>query len=1013
MGYGRSVAAGTNCRGLMAANTHKINVKSVLAFTLLPGIIPRAKTLAGSGFGYLSFLFAQVFGTVRILPPHHPYLNPDNIGRFGLIKVMAAAANNIEFSRRNADQIILFGALMAALMLVFLQFVLIVVALFSSDAYAQTGGKPFESMFRTEYPTTDIAFLLLDYVFGIPATGSAGTMGPNMGFFGSAAIPNGPTPFHQGLHALFNFYNLAILLVGVVIFLYYVIVVVIETAQTGVPFGRRFSKLYAPFRLIFAVGALVPLNYGFNGAQYITLYAARIGSSFATNGWILYNRELQNPTGGENAALVAKPRGPGIDDLSHFASVYHACREMYGIWVRRDYVSTQPRGKCIQAYVIHRNEAKLFASSGNQACQGEATADYMYADAVRDFKNSDVEIVLGEKADEHKSYAGSVRPYCGKMTISMGYTNPAFFRGGNVGASSGGSGQSQGVEKIEEMYFNTIRELLKGQDSGQLYAFTALGERMAHSYVPTAESIHDKCWKSNVLNDTETCKDSPPKSEKLEESLSNTRAAHENEMRTAYQQLRSQLDVKINTELERRGWGGAGIWYNNIADVNGTFTGAIYAAPSVRQYPQVMERVKNARLAQNKSGGLCTTFEPNLGDGKEVAFEAPYDPPIANVLNKTYQYFACERRGQTGVPQETQRTQSSSSTGCATTPAATAEPSPSNGLTTGYQVKGSTSNAFVDAIGLIFGVNGLFDLRSNSCWDSNTGRPLVHPLAQLSVVGKSLIENAIRSMGMSLGAAFGGGMIGVLSPALGASLEAFSGMFVSIATLGLTAGFLLYYILPFLPFIYFFFAVGAWVKSIFEAMVGVPLWALAHLRIDGDGFSGRAAFGGYFLILEIFLRPIVTLFGLIGGMAIFTAMAGMLNNLFDIAVINATGATPDGSTATVNSGSIESLRRGMIDQFFFTIMYAVLLYMMATACFKMIDTVPNGIMRWLSSGVPIFNDNKEDPTAGLTQYAAVGGNKIAGQVFEGLQGGVTTLGRGSGGLVKEMMSGDTKPRSGN
>ena len=109
---------------------------------------------------------------------------------------------------------------------------------------------------------------------------------------------------------------------------------------------------------------------------------------------------------------------------------------------------------------------------------------------------------------------------------------------------------------------------------------------------------------------------------------------------------------------------------------------------------------------------------------------------------------------------------------------------------------------------------------------------------------------------------------------------------LSTAFVGLTAGLVLYYIVPFLPFIYFFFAVATWVKSIFEAMVGVPLWALAHLRIDGEGLPGNSAANGYFLILEIFLRPILTIFGLIAATLIFTAQVRVLHFLWQIVTEN-------------------------------------------------------------------------------------------------------------------------------
>ena len=56
------------------------------------------------------------------------------------------------------------------------------------------------------------------------------------------------------------------------------------------------------------------------------------------------------------------------------------------------------------------------------------------------------------------------------------------------------------------------------------------------------------------------------------------------------------------------------------------------------------------------------------------------------------------------------------------------------------------------------------------------------------------------------------------------------------------------------------FAVGGWVKGLFEAMVGVPLWALAHIRIDGQGLAGDAALNGYFLIFEIFIHLLMFFF---------------------------------------------------------------------------------------------------------------------------------------------------------
>ena len=132
------------------------------------------------------------------------------------------------------------------------------------------------------------------------------------------------------------------------------------------------------------------------------------------------------------------------------------------------------------------------------------------------------------------------------------------------------------------------------------------------------------------------------------------------------------------------------------------------------------------------------------------------------------------------------------------------------------------------------------------------------------------------------------------------------------------------------------------------------------------------------------MRPIVTVFGLIGGMACFGAMTVALNNLFDLVVQNSTGS----STTLGTAAQIDLMRRGTIDHFFFTVMYAILVYLMATASFKMIDTIPKAFMRWMNTGISTFNDSKGDPTQDLTTYAAFGGARASQQVFSGLQRGM-------------------------
>ncbi len=212
--------------------------------------------------------------------------------------------------------------------------------------------------------------------------------------------------------------------------------------------------------------------------------------------------------------------------------------------------------------------------------------------------------------------------------------------------------------------------------------------------------------------------------------------------------------------------------------------------------------------------------------------------------------------------------------------------------------------------------------------------------------------------------------------------------FISVAMMGLTVGFVLFYVVPFLPFIYFFFAVGGWIKGIFEAMVGAPLWALAHIRIDGHGMPGNAAVNGYFLIFEVFLRPILTVFGLLASISIFSALVEVLNSVFSIVTENVGGYDMESEFAATAATSTSENLRSKIDEFFFTVIYAIIVYLIAMSSFKLIDTIPNNILRWMGQSVATFGDQREDPAQGLVSKTTVGSQQSLSKIGGGLHAAV-------------------------
>ncbi len=946
-----------------------VKAKTILGILLLPRIIPRAKVLFASGFGYIAFLMASIYGAVRLLPPNHPYLSPSNIGRFGIRHVIGEAANNLVVKKENADQVFIFVALLTGAAILLIQLLMVVYAFVIRPALAG-------SIFLTPDPTasnaaTDLAFVVLDQVFGIP------NLFCTQGNVCTAINGQLPWPFHVGFHELLRFYSLGLLVVGVVIFLYYALIVVGETATTGHPFGQRFQNVWVPVRLVVALGLLLPINYGLNSGQYIVLYAAKFGSGFATNGWLQFNRTIQstfiggtgyNPTGERNS-LLALPQIPSVLPMVQAMSIVHACA--YAYWKQDPLAANTvppPSGSFyIKPYLVKQSQAWMT----NPANMMPLTMGTTYVNALDFYNNSDIVIRFGRIDVNNTSYEkekGKVSPICGDIRIPISYVKT---RG--QGASLGGA------DWVQEFYFNTIKTMwfTPGTlmvDLSHRYMEYAMG-RQPHlqCFIGCGHGSLPQCGPG--ING---CIDTQVTAEGRQTLLGVYQPVFETRVREAWRLYiqNSAIDFQMRQEVLDLGWAGAGVWYNVIAEINGAFVGAVGSLPYVEMYPEVMEKTRKERKKSDADVSALMQFSPNISKGLDIHLEGDQNAvEMAKLLNDFFKWWNKDDPDMTKAD------------------------------------KTLTGGAFQDAINAIFGLKGLMEMRGDNAH--------VHPLAQLAAIGKSLVDSAIFNIGASTIGSGLGGLLRVMGEHLGIGAQIVSGMVMTIAMLALTVGFILYYILPFLPFLYFFFAFGTWIKSIFEAMVGAPLWALAHLRLDGEGLPGDSASSGYFLIFEIFVRPILTVFGLLAAVTILTAQVRMLNVLWDLVTDNLTGFegwedVAPGQQAQIQYGGYQYKRvpKGEIDSFFFTIVYAIIVYMMATASFKLIDKIPDGILRFMGAGVSAFSDINPDPTEGLTRYAAVGGMQVAQDVTRGLQGLSSEVGGALGGAlnkVKQDIHGPPKP----
>ncbi|MCC6597825.1 MAG: DotA/TraY family protein [Alphaproteobacteria bacterium] len=926
------------------------DTKITLRRVLLPGFYPRFKALFASGFQYIPYFIALVYGAVRLLPAGHPYLDARNMGRFGIRHVIGEAANHIVFSRRNIDQIILFLCTLVGLGIILIQFCLLGMAFFMQPALAAMPTN-FAEFFLTPAATraTDLAGMLMDLVFGVPGifdscVSTAVTCISAEGTPIEASVAGHswalqpavfPMPMHVGLHQVFQLYNLGLLVVAMFITLYFIATIILETAESGTAFGKRFNRVWAPVRIVMAFGLLVPVGYGLSSSQYIVLYAAKFGSGFATNGWNLFNDVLGTGVKNLLAAqdttsqnLVAQPNAPEVGGLLQFLFVAKTCAEAEAAYYTSQNITIDP----IKPYIVDdpfktpRNLRIDQATTYNDVMNFVVGPPPASGNAI-----GKDQIIIRFGREDEKKYGfelGWVSPICGELVMRL--SDPRL----------PGTAEA-GIEAMQRYYIFIIKEMWYEVflDGGALpsaplppYPLHFVQLNTTFNQNPTLaepDAVYRQTLQDFYALDLRSAMNNPAAT-----GLDTFAGIP----RGAILEMEDSGRWDVDVILREKGWAGAAIWYNRVAEMNGNVISAVLNIPMPTRYPRVMESVYAQKRQQEKSVTFKERFKPVKASGQGIDSEVPVDGQMAQAYWAAFDYW--QQGDNTTTPHST-----------------------------------PTGNAVIDILNGLLGTEGLFDMRRN---------PDVHPLAQLTGIGRSLIEGAIRNLTYAAVGGAGGAALAQVSEFFGTTAAVFSGFMLTFALLSLTVGFVLFYVVPLLPFIYFFFAVSGWVKGIFEAMVGAPLWALAHIRIHGEGLAGPAAVSGYFLIFEIFLRPILMVFGLLASISIFSALVSVLNQIFDLVVSNTGGFDVNAEFTGVGASKMAYMRSS-VDEFFYTAIYALIVYLMGMSSFKLIDHIPNQILRWMGQSVKTFNDGREDAAGSLVGTSTVGMQQLTSTVGQPLK----------------------------
>lgn len=186
-----------------------------------------------------------------------------------------------------------------------------------------------------------------------------------------------------------------------------------------------------------------------------------------------------------------------------------------------------------------------------------------------------------------------------------------------------------------------------------------------------------------------------------------------------------------------------------------------------------------------------------------------------------------------------------------------------------------------------------------------------------------------------------------------------------------TLGALLGIYVPLIPYIIFIMGAVGWFIACIEAMVAGPIVALAILAPGGQHEILGHATQGFYLLLNLFLRPMLMVFGMMASMLLAAPVVNLIN-------------------AGFVSFIFDIFHPGLFESIIIISAYATLIVTALNKVFSLIYHVPERVLTWIGG-----------PAVQYGEEAALQGIKGA---VEGAAGAISKAGQESAGVAaKEFM----------
>jgi conjugal transfer/type IV secretion protein DotA/TraY len=844
----------------------------------------------------LTGLIATIFAAYGLIPRNHPAVIGTGAGS-SLGHVMGTAWHNLVFTREKLPQVLIFFTVVLSLGCSALAILVALLAVFSGTAHAQ-GTVTGASMFQPVDPGGDMACGWINWLFNTSTNGCVLQDYLSQATNGQQTLGNLQSSSVQtALITALGFYSEAILVVAAVVLFYHLVSMVVETAHHGVPMGRRASQVWAPIRLVVAIGLLVPVSSGLNSGQFIVIQLAQWGSGLASQTWSTFVQALVADSGNLGPANAPYVRQVVTDTVMMEACVY-AFNQISKSEATSNGITTSVSS------IPQTPSCVTLDSENNQKCSFQPQSSGGGTGPTSDADLKDVDL-------------------CG-LYILRG-TPPAA-----ANASPAETQAAQAQSQANSAY------------TSMLSAAYSYAQQGMQNFVPQ----QDGGTQGGTLSQNTS----------FESLVSNYQQALQSAATSATGSFSSDMQ-NVASSTSSQGWVSAGAWFNTIARVVGDIATIIRDLLPHTTPPKV-----GLETMQNKLGKNTPEYQ------------------TMEAMRSFQQWFNDETNSNAG-----------GGAGSNTLMTAAAGMAQSGGTQTHVMDYIFWLIDWIASYDGVWSPPGSFDQATQTTAQTFTlgvQFTSANPLAEIANLGHANINAAydlfdayllLQSIagglqeGGSIAQALNrlpvGGMIlnllGVVGQIGSAAVAAVGSVLGTITVVFFTAGFMLAYFFPLIPFFRFTFGAIGWFLSLLESIVAVPLIALAHLTPEGEGLPGEKAKAAYYMLFNLMLKPVMMIFGLIIGLLIFNLAASAINLLYMTAVVGSGG---------ISHGHITLARLA------YSIVYVAMLYLCCNNCFKMIDYLPEHCIKWMG-GTPLHHPQMTDPSeigGYMTAAAGYVDSKIVG-----------------------------------